>query len=434
MPSNATAPHQQKTSFNHRLERLKRSHDRLIVAFPLPAEAVDRVSSDAVASLLERVRPLTQSAQIIQLARHLSPPDLDLIFSALTKADLDPQLIDPKTNEKLLLILRERACPSLYPKAWVIWQRHYPHQLANRALSILCGILEIKRNTSASKKPLEPLRSVNMPLISSLIELSGQAQSKRLIARLMSQPMSLHECFSRFGINPDWAFGKAVLYDAFVAGNDLMFADQIHRLADIFGETDLEGQAKILRHFLTLEALTPADRQNAHVVFYAAVGAPGGPSAVWSLLGERERKAYSAWAGRARIGSHCLAQPEKATFYLRYATQLNRVEQWDTDTILLHFKSFVIADDRRFPDQALFYANTIPSQHPAGLVRDERAQSPANPAISHRRVEEILRQGEISGIIQMQFDSEGIKESGVLLDFALQQKQNQASIFEKLFK
>lgn len=424
-----------RTWFDHQPDRLRQSHDRLTLAFPLPAEAVERVTAEAIDHLLDQVKPLTHSAQIIQLARHLEQPLLDLIFPALTKADLSLQQSDTKTNEKLLLILRERACPSLYPKAWVIWQRNYPHNLANRALSILCGIIEIKRNSAGSKKNTEPVRSNRMPLISSLIELAGQAQShKRLIARLASQPMTLRECFTRFGINPDWAFGRAVLFEAFAAGNDLMFIDQIERLAGIFGEADFDGQARILRHFLTLEQLAPEIRQKAHVVFYAAVGAPGGPSAVWMILSDRERKAYSAWAGRARIGSHCLALPEKAAFYLRYADQIKRVEQWDTETILLHFKTFVIADDRRFPDQALFYANTTPTHLPSGLVRDDRAQSPASPAISHKRVEEILRQGEIAGVIQMLFDPDGIKEAGVLIDFAFQQRQGQQNLFDKLFR
>ena len=414
-------------------QQLKRVQDNLARDFPLPIEAVERITDEEITELITQVNLLGSSADIVQLARHLQPAALDLLFPALILAGMDEMSRPSRTIDKILLILRERACPSLYPKAWIIFQRHYPHPQVTRALAILCGIVEIKRSAAGAAKPAvaTALRSATgdqsarpkaaqLPLITNLIDLSGQSHGRKLVARLAGQPMTMSEFFERYAVNPDWPFGQAILFATFSTGTASQFSDQIARLDGIFSKADRKGQIQILKHFLTLTNLPPDIRQQAHVIFYTQIGAPGSPSEIWNDLAERERKVFSSWAGRARIGSHCLATPNKASFYLRYADRIQRVEQWDAETILIHFGRFVIADDRRFPEQALFYAEAVPSPHPAGLAEPDRRLSPGHPAIAHKQVAEILQQGEVRGIVQLYFDDEGIKQAGVLLDFALQ--------------
>jgi len=419
--------------------RLQRSLGRLTRRFPLPGEAVDQVDPNAVRELIALVNQSASNANIIQLGKQLPQRTLDLIFPALASSELEANGLTPRTIDRLLLILRERACRSLYNKGWVIWQRRYPNPQLTRALAVLCGILEIKQASKSSSPMNKPAGQTSQlinpnaprqpagwtPLITDLVELSGHAICRKLIARLEHQPLSLNQFFKNYAVETDCSFYRSVLGEAFSTGTAAMFSEQISHLEDIFSSADVDAKAKIMRHFLTLNPLADEIRQQAHVVFYRAVGAPGSPYAVWTLLNDRERRTFRSWVNRARIGSHCLNHPEKADFYLRYADQLRRAEPWDSETLLLYFNDFVIADDARYPDQALFYPGSVPSPHPGGLADPDRTLSPGSPAIAHRRIEEALRQGEISGIIQLLFDPEGLKQSGVLIDFALQSRAQQ---------
>lgn len=426
------------TGFANTPGRLQCSLDKIARRFPLPAEAVDRVDLDAVRSLVALIKQSPSNADVIQLAKQLPLGTLDCIFPALAISGPDAIELTPRILDRLLLILRERACHTLYNKAWVIWQRHYPHPQLTRALAVVCGILEIKQAgtppAEASPSPRFPASTFaskltaptgRIPLITGLVELTGHAISRKLIAHLEHHPLSLSQFFDRYQVDPEQAFGRSVLYEAFTTGTAAMFSEQVNQFESIFSAADIDARAKIMRHFLTLDPLSDDIRQHAHVVIYRSVGAPSDRATVWTQISERERRVFGGWAFRARIGSHCLGHPEKAKFYLRYADQLQRAESCDDHTLLLYFHHFVIADDAQYPDQALFYAGSVPSPHPTGLANPDHALSPGNPAIAHRRIEVVLREGQISGIIQLLFDSEGLKQSGVLIDFALQSKSSQ---------
>lgn len=405
--------------------RLSVSVDRIARRFPLPAEAIDQISPDDIRSLIALVSQCKSNAEVIQLGKQMPQRVLGLIFPILTTSDPATIELSQKTIDRLFLILRERACRSLYNKGWVVWQRHYPHPQATKALAVLCGILEIKQAGTPSEKPSPKRPTGRTPLITELVELSGHTICRKLIARLENQQIGLNQFFKHYAVETESSFYRSVLGEAFTTGTAAMFSEQIDQLEDIFTSADVDAKAKIMRHFLTLEPLSDEVRQQAHVVFYRAVGAPGGSYAVWTLLNEKEKRAFSVWVNRARIGSHCLNRPDKARFYLRYAESLRRAEPWDSETLLLYFKDFVIADDARYPDQALLYPGSVPSPHPGGLANPDRSQSPGSPAIAHRRIEEMLRQGEITGIVQLLFDPEGLKQSGVLIDFALQNRAPQ---------
>ena len=405
--------------------RLQVSGERIARRFPLPQEAVDQVSPDDTLALIRLVNQCKSNAEVIQLGKQLPQRGLTLIFPILTDSDLPAHELTPKTLDRLFLILRERACRSLYNKGWVVWQRHFPHPVATKALAVICGILEIKQAGSLSVQTSPRKPTGRIPLVTELVELSGHTICRKLIARLDSLQLSLNLFFSKYAVEKGSSFYRSLLGEAFTSGSAAMFSEQIDQLDDIFSATDIEAKARIMRHFLSLEPLKEEVRQQAHVAFYRAVGAPGGSSAVWAALSDKEKRAFNVWVSRARIGSHCLDRPDKARFYLRYAEAIRRVEPWDSETLLLYFKDFVIADDSRYPDQALLYPGTVPSPHPSGLADPDRALSPGNPAIAHRRIEESLRQGQITGIVQLQFDPEGLKQSGALIDFALQNRSPQ---------
>ena len=409
--------------FQFKPSRLAQSRGKIASRFPRPVEAIENDQPDEISHLLELVQETRTTAEAINLAKHLPARAVQLIFPALAlpaSAELPA-----KTVDRLLIILRERACPSLYPKAWVLWQHHFPNPLLSKALTVLCGILAIKQ--ASSKPPVHP----RMPLITSLVEIHGHATSRRLIANLSQKQASLSEILASHAIDPAWPFGRSVLAEAFLTGTAPLFSDAIDYLETIFQSASAENRARIMRHFLELESLADTVLQRAHVVFYRTCGEPGSANPVWQILGTRERKAFANWITRAKIGSHCLDQTEKAHFYLRYANWIRRVEAWDEHTLLIYFDAFVIADDTRFPDQALLYFGREPNPHPGGLANPDRTLSPASPAIAHRRMESAIQQGDLTGIIQLLFDPEAMKQAGVLLDYALQSKMGRRPFFGK---
>ncbi|NCB00099.1 MAG: hypothetical protein EOM70_12095 [Clostridia bacterium] len=409
--------------FQQQPSRLAQSRGKIAARFPHPAEAIELDQPDEISHLIELVQETRTIAEAINLAKHLPARAVQLIFPALaqpTSAELPAKTID-----RLLIILRERSCPSLYPKAWVLWQQHFPNPLLSKALTVLCGILAIKQ---ASSKP--PVHA-HLPLITSFVEIHGPSTSRRLIANLAQKQSSLKEVMASCAIDPAWPFGRSVLTEACLAGTAPLFSETIDHLETIFQTASAENRARIMRHFLELEGLPETVQQRAHVVFYRTCGAPGSAAPVWQILGNRERKAFASWVARAKIGSHCLAQPEKAHFYLRYADWIRRVEAWDEYTLLIYFDAFVIADDNRYPDQALLYFGSEPNPHPGGLANPDRTLSPASPAIAHRRMESAIQQGDLTGIIQLLFDPEALKQAGVLLDYALQSKMGRRPFFGK---
>ncbi len=409
--------------FQQHPSHLEQSRRRIATRFPRPAEAIQADSPDEIRQLLDLVQETRTTAEAIHLAKHLPIRTVHLIFPALALPDAAE--MPAKTIDRLLIILRERACPSLYPKAWVLWQQHFPNPLLSKALTVLCGILQIKQ--AGSKPPVH----ARLPLITTLVEIHGQSTSRRLVAHLAQRESSLKAILALYAINPDWAFGRSVLAETFWAGTSSLFAEAINHLEPIFLAASTENRARIMRHFLELEGLSDTVQQDAHVVFYRACGEPGSSSPVWQILNSRERKAFSSWGNKARIGSHCLEHPEKAHFYLRYADQIRRVEAWDEQTLLIYFDSFVIADDNRYPDQALLYFSSEPNPHPGGLANPDHTLSPASPAIAHRRMESAIQQSDLTGIIQLLFDPEAIKQAGVLLNFALQSKKGRRPFFGK---
>ncbi len=423
--------------FTASAQRLKQLQDRLAPFFPTPQETAVRFPVELITDLLSEINALKSAAETVQWARHLLPSRLNLLFPALAISEQRRELFEPKTLEKLFLVIRERACASLYPKAWAIWQQYYFQPQVNRGLIILCGILEIKRSSGitppkSSQSLVSGQKSARslLPLITNLVELNTTNTARKLISKLINYPLSLADFLENYDVDSQAPFGQAVLYYALSAGSASMFVNQIDWLDHLFKEADPAARLSLMRHFLVLTDLPEAVRQQAHVAIYSAVGAPGGPDPIWNELSDREKRSFSVWAGRSRIGAHCLSRPAVAQFYLRYADHIQRVEQWDAQTVLIHFKTFVIADDIRFPDQALFYAGTSPSRHPGGLADADRDISPGNPSVTHKQVGEVLRAGEIFGIIQLHLDPEGLKEAGVLLDFALQSR-SKGGLFQK---
>jgi hypothetical protein len=384
---------------------------------PLPHEIDGREDADLRIALIDTLERTTTAAEVLAIAHQLPRSLLKLAYSAVILGRDDGKPLNKKTVSRLMLILRERACPTLYTEAFTIWQHHFPSDPGTKALGVLCAILEIKRD-SKHKVQASPQH-----LLSDSVDLGGPSAAlpRRLVSRLKEHPALLSSIMDQMEIEPDWSFGRVLIIEALASGSTTMFVDQIDRLEAQFGTAAAPLQARILRHFLTLRDLPPMARHRAQAIFHHIAGVPESGHPVWALLGNREKRSFAAWAMQATIGSHCLRQPEKAQFYLRYMGTLKRVEKWDSQTLLMSFGRFLIADDQRYPDQALFYAGATPTPHPGGLASPDRSISPASPAISHRQVEEILRRGVVEGIVQLHFDPEGIKQAGVLLEMALHQ-------------
>ena len=97
---------------------------------------------------------------VIALAHQLNSRDLRLIFPLLAgKGTHQVESTNRQAGrfqDKLFLIVRERASSSLYHHGWMVYQQTYPCAPVARALAILCRILDIKQSAD-SAAPLNRL-------------------------------------------------------------------------------------------------------------------------------------------------------------------------------------------------------------------------------------------------------------------------------------
>ncbi len=379
---------------------------------PLPEEMVHEADTEAGDRLAARINAAGLGQATIRLAHELTGRELRLIFPLLAGRG-DPDMRSGKFPDKLYLIVRERACPSLYLNGWIIFQQTYPCPAVARALSILCGILEIKRETGSAP---------TTPLISDLAAPDARHFIRHLMRALSHNQMSLDDFMKQYQVSGEWPFGAALIGECFLRQNDGLYEGGQPQFSLILGRVDLELQAALLRRLFSQTDLPSGIRNRYYQTIYRQFGDPAAGHPVWDQMKKKEVEAFRRWVVAATIGSHCRKSPEKARFYLRYANRICQVESWDDNTLLLYFPGFVIADDRRQPLLALYYDQPQPTVHPFGLSGTEQKQNPASLEIPHRRVEDAIRRASSQGIVGLPFDEEGIRYSGVFLDFCLHEK------------
>jgi hypothetical protein len=376
---------------------------------PYPRERLQALDPDIIQALISAIDQAAKSADVIDLARQLTSKQLASLFPALARDNLTRRQVD-----RLHLILRERACQSLYNSGWLALQETYPNQAIRKALAILCAILEIKEVSQEKHKP------GHLPLISQICPPHSRHFVKKLADRLAEKGLTLERFARVYYVRAQSPFAQALAEQVFVDGSVVLYPGSQELFAMVLRSAPETIQAAILRHYLSLTSLDPTSQQQYRVQIFEILGEPDAGHPVWRHLSTHERAPFGNWVMQAIIRRHCRQNPAKAAFYLRYAAHLRRIEFWDEETILIYFANFVIADQRSQPDQALYYDQPVASEHPFGLAINNPLRNPASPAIPHRQVVEMLRRSSTEGVIQLLFDPEGIKLSGVLLDFALQ--------------
>lgn len=383
---------------------------------PDPSEKLTRVRPTDIGSLLQAIDLADTNPDLIRLAHSLTSWALASIFPALTLPDLTRRQVDC-----LYLIIRERACQSLYHYGWHVLQQVYPSLSVGKGLAVLCGVLAIKQAGQ------ETGSLGSLPLVSQIAAPQSRQFPRKIMEGLIRENLPLAWFMHEYQLLPATALGTELAETVFLTGPASLFPGSALLFAQMLGAAQPAGQAALLRHFLNLAELSSDVRQQFQTVILHQLGSPNKDHPVWSLLHAREKRPFLEWDLRAVVSSHFRGNPAKASFYLRYADHLRRVEYWDQETVLFYFTRFVIADQLSWPDQALYYDQPEANEHPLGLAKRDASRNPASPAIPHIRVEEALRRGSTDGVIQLLFDAEGIKLSGVLLDFALQQQRRHRS-------
>ncbi|MEA4889731.1 MAG: hypothetical protein VB070_09745 [Clostridiaceae bacterium] len=378
---------------------------------PLPEEMVYEADTETGDRLAARINAASLGQATIRLAHELTSRELRAIFPLLAGRG-DPEIRSGKFPDKLYMIIRERACPSLYQNGWILFQQTYPCPAVARAMSILCGILEIKRETGGGPAPL----------ISDLAAPDARHFIRQLMRALSRDNIPLEAFMKQYHVSGEWPLGAALIGACFLNQNAGLYEGGQSQFNQILGQVDLDLQAGLLHHLFSQTDLPPDTRNRYYQIVYRQFGDPAAGHPVWEQLKKREVAAFRRWVVAATIGSHCRKSPEKARFYLRYAEHISQIETWDDYTLLLYFPGFVIADNRRQPLLALYYDQPQPIEHPFGLAGTEQKQNPASLEIPHRRVEDAIRRASSQGIIGLPFDEEGIRYSGVFLNFCLQER------------
>ena len=405
---------------------------------------------DHLAQLTETINRTNMGQPMVALAHQLNSRDLRLIFPLLAgkagdRAGIPARKAGDRTDnpanrtgrlqDKLLLIIRERASPSLYRHGWMVFQQAYPCQPVARALAILCRILDIKQTADsaaplnrltsmARKKPLisgrpgQVARLSRLPMINELVSPDARSLPQQLLHVLEKTGRTLPEVMARYQVQPNWPLGLALIRQAFLNGATGFLAEGQMAFDQVLSHADEKTQASLLHQLLAQDQLERQIFNRYCQVVYRRFGNPEGGHAIWRFIKKRDRVVFQQWVIAATIGSHCrqASQSAKARLYLKYVDRMTRVVRDGDHTLLIYFADFMVADSNQQPLMALYYDNPQHLEKPYDGMTDQ----PANLDIPHRQVDDAIRRASRHGVVGLPFDEEGIKLTSRFLDFVLQ--------------
>jgi hypothetical protein len=205
-------------------------------------------------------------------------------------------------------------------------------------------------------------------------------------------------------------------------GNESVYQDSSLLFEQTLTHVAPEIQAELLTRFLRFENMPPPLFDQYCQVIYEHLREPADNLPVWDHIKPKELIKYAAWVKDATIGSHFGQNQELARFFLRYRRALISVVELDRDTIVMNFQGFSITHSRKWPDTAMYRDQTQPpeNQRPEHDPGDGHADiNPADPRRPHRLPLDSLKKARIDGRVLLLLDHEGIKQSGVFIDFCL---------------
>ncbi|NLV47244.1 MAG: hypothetical protein GXY22_01135 [Clostridiaceae bacterium] len=403
--------------------RLKSSAEAIRSHLKLPDEWSELTGTEEQERLSVIIRTTTSGRPVIHLAHQLTSRDLRYIFPILAEAATTDKLTRQDVD-KIILIIRERACPSLYRFGWAAYQSEYPCQLVARGLSILCGILEIKK---LSEETIEHVRFSSRSLkrypdlISELALPDSRHFVETLVKAMAKRQLTLKEWVKNYCVQPDQPFGRAVISHCFLSGSASLFRNSQTLFEQCLDQSDTDQKIKMLRRLLSLESISP-DTKNAYCqVVYRQFGPPDPEHPIWRAVRPAERNLFEHWILEAVIGTHCQDSPRKAQFYYRYAPMIQSVKQWNDTVLVIYFHGFIIADDRTQPLAAFYYDVSDPAE----LMKKSEGRGAcklADISQPHRRVEDALKRASTQGVVALFFD-DGIRASRSFIDFCLLEKK-----------
>lgn len=359
--------------------------------------------------LQQRIEQQPDSGAVIELAHQLTSHDVLLLFPLLARMSTR-KAAGTEVIRRLHLIIRERACPSMYQSGWIVFQRSYHQTDVGKALALLCSILEI-RQVSQSDPGLH--------LISDIIRPDRQTVIRDLMKALASQQMTLADLTRGYQLDRELPLYQELSAHALLRGHMHQFSAASDQFASIFSHADQLLQIRLLKRLFKFWSMPSHARNLCCQVVYRRIGEPSDHHSVWQKIKKKDQRQFSRWLTSAKIGSHCRHHPERARLYLRYEAQIERVENWDDQTLLIYLPSGVIADSQSESDLAVFFDRT---QAQRWLSKSQTASHlhPLSPMLPKRRVDEAIRRGSCRGVITLPFDQEGIRYTRIFLDLCLQ--------------
>lgn len=376
----------------------------------MPLEYIKNPEKEAIRLLADKISHPDNSQSIILLAHQLTSRELNLIFPLIMSGPGDGNTLSDELAGRVHLIIRERACLSLYVSGWLCFQYSYPNPGVAKALSLLCSILDIRRQGNAA---------ATLPLISEIIAADARQFTKSLTRRLSELGLSLKNFMLDYGLAADLPLGAELISQAFLQGSAPMFAASHKLFSQVLKAADQPTQIKLLQHFFSLRDLKPAVWNRYCQIIYRQYGEPDISDPIWQKQKKKHLHNFRYWIKAATIGSHCHSQTQKAHLYLRYADMISKIESWDNNILIISFPGFIIADNKEQPDMAIYYDE---DQAAKLLENPDKKRDPASPDTPRRRVDEAIRRNSGKGIVGLPFDEEGIRYSKIFLDMCLHDK------------
>lgn len=375
---------------------------------PTLRERLDTPDDSILMSLKQNLEQRSDSGNVIEWAHQLTSRDILYLFPLLVRLSGQKQANAELIN-RLHLLIRERACPSMYQSGWIVFQQSYRQPEIGKALALLCSILEIRQI-----RQTEP----GLHLISDIIRPDRQMMIRDLTKAMVRQSMTLADLAGGYQLDCELPLYQELAAHALLHGRQTHFATATEQFPSIFRHADTQLQIRLLKRLLKFWSMPAPLRNRCCQVVYRQIGDDFDQHPVWQKINKKNQRKFSHWLTSAKIGSHCRQHPERARLYLRYEAQIEKVVSRDEQTLLIYLPSGVIADSQRETDQAIFYDRTQAARW-LSRTKSDRQSHPLNPPIPKRRVDEAIRRGSCHGVIALPFDPEGIRYTRIFLDLCL---------------
>ncbi|HBP37430.1 MAG TPA: hypothetical protein DD640_01560 [Clostridiales bacterium] len=406
------------------------SLDSIRSILPLPREQLAAPDPVAQAAIAARFRAAATDEAVASLSYQLTSRELQQLFPLLAVTTPRGQSARQLAG-RLARAIQIRACPTLYVSGWLLFQQHYPNvrpvakTLARlgRTLGRRPPVISPQPSAQPSAKTVAQPDPLETPApITRLAAPDSPWFLLHLLKCITASGLTLLQFMRQYQIHSDLPFGVELIARSFLAGGSASYSDNHRLFGLILRQAAPTVQISLLHHFFQQDGLPAKIRNRCFQQIYRQFGDLAAGNPVWQKLRARDVRIYQEWVKAATLGSHCRKSPQKARLYLRYAPAILRIEPWDENTLLIHFPDFLIADSRVNPHQALYYARPESGGNPFPLAHEKFNPNPADPAIPHRQVEDVIRSNSFQGIVGLPFDPDGIRLTGIFLNLLLGDK------------